>query len=1080
MAAKERQNSKFFDAIFSLRFILSAPFALILVISAGLIGYLGFRNGSDSAYDLTQDLISEASNRVQDRLNSYFAIPQLLIDQNLNAIRLGQLDLSNPSDLQQQFLAQLQSYTNIKGIVYGSEQREFVGTFRGLLGAEFVFAESTEETGYTLYGYTANAQWQPGDILYTRPDTDMRSRVWYQSAVNAGQSNWTPIYTLVDQLGIAVELVSPVYSENNELLGVMDISLDPSFISEFLREISQGEESQVFIIDEEGLLVASSTLLEPYAMIEGELQRFNTQNSDDPHIENASRRINDLFGAWASIENNQQFDFEIAGARQLAQISPYQLGNLNWWIIVSKPEATYMASINQHIQTTVTLITILLILSVTVMSLVSRWLTNPVIQLSQVAKSFASGNWAERTQIHRRDEIGQLGTAFNQMADELQSSVAVIQAREAQFRAIFENSSDAILLSQHGLQISGNPAYHEVFGYLPSESLAGKSILDIIALKERERIAQYVQLRSQGKAAPASYETLGLRQDGIEFDLEIHVSTFRQQSELYSLGIFRDISERKKAEKALVQSTELLQEQKNKLTERLKELNCLYQHSKLLEASHITVEELCQGTVVLIPAAWQYPEITFALISLEGQRYSSPDLHETTWHQVSPIVLDGTVIGKLIVYYLEEREMAYEGPFLKEERLLLDELAQRLAHKIRAIRADIALKQSYETLEQKVIERTKQLTVAKERVEAILNYNVDGILFILPDLTIQQSNPALDKLFASESNAYLGRSLKDLFDADLHAHRFSQIVSQLAKGLDLYTTIPAHRWDGTSFEAELGFGQIKDEGLVCVVRDITARKQAEDALRETLAKEKELGELKTRFVSMASHEFRTPLATILALSETLDAYRHKMEEPEIDECLSNIKAQVEQLKNIMEEVLLLAQMQARRHEFNPKKQNINAILRSIVYEFQNRSDIKHHLDYTSNQDNYEGLVDAKLIRQIVSNLLSNAIKYSPDDKPIEIHLEASPETCILSVRDYGIGIPEADLKHLFEPFHRASNVGIIQGTGLGLVITKESVELHGGTITVESHINVGTTFTVRVPVVTEKDPDNDKNTGDRR
>jgi hypothetical protein len=209
--AEDHQKSGPFDIIFSLRFILSAPFALILVISAGLIGYLGFQNGINSAYDLTHQLISEASNRVQDRLDSYFAIPQLLIDQNLNAIRLGQLDLDNPSDLQQQFLAQLQSYTNIKGIAYGSEQREFVGTFRGLLGAEFVFAESTEETDYTLYGYTVNVQWQPGDILYTRPNTDMRSRVWYQSAVNAGQSTWTPIYTLVDQLGIAVELVSPVY-----------------------------------------------------------------------------------------------------------------------------------------------------------------------------------------------------------------------------------------------------------------------------------------------------------------------------------------------------------------------------------------------------------------------------------------------------------------------------------------------------------------------------------------------------------------------------------------------------------------------------------------------------------------------------------------------------------------------------------------------------------------------------------------------------------------------------------------------------------------------------------------------------
>jgi PAS domain S-box-containing protein len=607
-----------------------------------------------------------------------------------------------------------------------------------------------------------------------------------------------------------------------------------------------------------------------------------------------------------------------------------------------------MTPIYQHIQMTVAFIVGLLFLSVVLMAIVARWISRPIIQMNQVTKSFASGNWSERLQIHRGDEIGQLASSFNQMADKLQTSLAELQASEARLRAIFENSSEAILMSHNGLQVKGNPAYFKMFAYKDTESLLDKPILEIFAPKERERIGEYVRLRSKGEFAPAHYETLGVKPDGTEFDMEIHVSTFYQNAELYSLGIFQDISERKQSQAALFQQT-------YELTERLKELNCLYEHSKILEKSDISIEELCHATVNLIPAAWQYPQSTSASIIIEAKRYSTSNFIATEWQQSSPIIVDNEALGILQVSYLNERPMDYEGPFLAEERLLIDELARRLGHKIKALRADASLKQYNETLEKKVVERTKELTLVQ------------------------------------------------------------------------------------------------------------------DALREALATEKELGELKSRFVSMASHEFRTPLATILALSETLDAYRHKMEEDEIEECLNNIKIQISHLKRLMEDVLLLARMQARRQEFNPVKQNVLPVLRSVIYEFQNRSDIQHQLIFTSNRDEFEAYLDPKLVRQVASNLLSNAIKYSPADRPIEINLECSPEDIILSIKDYGIGIPENDLKHLFEPFHRASNVGIISGTGLGLVITKESVELHGGTINLESHINVGTKFIVRIPVPIEKD-----------
>jgi signal transduction histidine kinase len=211
---------------------------------------------------------------------------------------------------------------------------------------------------------------------------------------------------------------------------------------------------------------------------------------------------------------------------------------------------------------------------------------------------------------------------------------------------------------------------------------------------------------------------------------------------------------------------------------------------------------------------------------------------------------------------------------------------------------------------------------------------------------------------------------------------------------------------------------------------------------------------------MASHEFRTPLATILAFTESLSLFRHKLSEEQIEKKLNTIRAQVEHLKDIMDDVLLLARMQARRVEFNPEKVNLDSLCRSILHEFKSRPDVRHTLDYVCDPAIGEVMLDRRLMRQIISNLLSNAIKYSPEDQPVQLHLSMIDTGYRLTVRDYGIGIPEADLKHLFEPFHRASNVGTTSGTGLGLVIVKDSVDLHGGTISVESLPGQGSTFTI--------------------
>ena len=251
--------------------------------------------------------------------------------------------------------------------------------------------------------------------------------------------------------------------------------------------------------------------------------------------------------------------------------------------------------------------------------------------------------------------------------------------------------------------------------------------------------------------------------------------------------------------------------------------------------------------------------------------------------------------------------------------------------------------------------------------------------------------------------------------------------------------------------------------VVATFADITAPKQAEAAIKAALAHEKELGELKSRFVSMASHEFRTPLASILAATETLTLYWERMDKAKIDERLKRIGEQVARMTEIMEDVLQLTRMHTGRTKFEPAPGDLDGLIVRVVSDLAELPDYHDRIYYERSSQPLNAVFDARLLHQVISNLLHNALKYSPPETNVLMTVANVDGYITLRIVDEGIGIPPEDLKHLFEPFHRAANVGDISGTGLGLAIAKEAVELHGGTVAVESQVEVGTTFIVTLP-----------------
>lgn len=239
---------------------------------------------------------------------------------------------------------------------------------------------------------------------------------------------------------------------------------------------------------------------------------------------------------------------------------------------------------------------------------------------------------------------------------------------------------------------------------------------------------------------------------------------------------------------------------------------------------------------------------------------------------------------------------------------------------------------------------------------------------------------------------------------------------------------------------------------------------ANQSISRALAKEKELNELKSRFVSMTSHEFRTPLTAISVIADIL---KHKSPgEKEADklELLRGIQSSVTNMTRLLDDVLLISKSETGKLDSQPALLDLTQFCTGLVEELQLSTGNKRTITFISSPPHITGWMDERLLQQTLANLLSNAIKYSPEGSPVYFEVIGQADQVVFKIKDQGIGIPEADQSQLFESFHRAGNVGNIPGTGLGLAIAKNTVDLLGGQITFSSHLGVGTTFVICLPL----------------
>jgi signal transduction histidine kinase len=261
----------------------------------------------------------------------------------------------------------------------------------------------------------------------------------------------------------------------------------------------------------------------------------------------------------------------------------------------------------------------------------------------------------------------------------------------------------------------------------------------------------------------------------------------------------------------------------------------------------------------------------------------------------------------------------------------------------------------------------------------------------------------------------------------------------------------------------------EDHSLITTIEIALARYRSEAAVREALKQQREFNELRSRFVSVVSHEFRNPLNTILFSTELLHRYEDRLEPERRELYFQRIHGAVKRMHNMLDDVLIMGETDAGKLACQPEPLAIAKFCQDIISELQPEEQPICPILFTyevapSLPPDVQPILDRKLLFHILGNLLSNAVKYSAIGSPVVFDLSLTPETIQFRIQDQGIGIPEKDLAELFHDFHRASNARSIPGTGLGLSIVKQCVEIHGGEILVDSQENQGSTFTVTLPI----------------
>ena len=511
-------------------------------------------------------------------------------------------------------------------------------------------------------------------------------------------------------------------------------------------------------------------------------------------------------------------------------------------------------------------------------------------------------------------------------------------------------------------------------------------------------------------------------------------------------------------------SEEQLRMSHHDLEERVKNLACMYGLASSIRQRD-TMNEIFQDVVKLIPAGWHYPEITCAKVRFDGEEHFLKPFKETQWRQTSDIVVNGQQRGSVEVYYLQQQPVLDEGPFLKEERNLIDAVARALSEAAERKQAQQELARS-EAIYRQTIEKAGGVPYQMRWSDG--KYDFIG--------------SAIEKLVGIPTEKLTRRAFNELIvemvpadpSAPTDMASYSKMVANGKRSfhqvdIRIRTSRGEEKWlSDCSFPIrdEKTGRPIASRGIV---QDITERKQVEKRLQQAKEAADSANKAKSQFLANMSHEIRTPLNAVISVSKTLSKYNTENLTPKQVEGLGIVHQSSQRLLSLINDILDLSKIESGKMEVKLRVFSLDALIAGIRSVATTLSSTKGVDFLVQKNDPVPGTIisDAEKLHEILTNIISNAVKFT-DEGEVILKIYVERNRLYFEVSDTGIGIDEHHIGHIFDEFTQvdSSTTRKYPGTGLGLAICKRMVELLGGEIKADSKVGEGTTITFYVPLKT--------------
>ena len=688
-----------------------------------------------------------------------------------------------------------------------------------------------------------------------------------------------------------------------------------------------------------------------------------------------------------------------------------------------------------------------------------------------------------RRQVNERTaELSATNRALEQKVAEHQTSQAALAESEARYRTLTEHAPETIVVfdATSGNFETFNENAKRLFG-LEAEALAQCGLADVSpeyqpdGRRSSTALADWINRAATGEAQV--FEWIHRHASGRLVPCEVRLVRLSAEGRVLLRGTVIDNSERRRRE--LVQRATY---QISEAVHAVDDLRSLYQRihaivKGLMPADNFFLLLHDPATELHYYAyhvdqmdAWPAPrKVAGGLVGhilrtskalLVDQQSMMDERNE--WHYVSgtpsaiwlgvPLIVRGKTIGVMAV-------QDYKNPraYGEEEKQILTYVAAQTALAIDRKRADAALTES----------EARTRLIVDNALDAVITMDAGGV--------IRGWNSQAERIFGWTADEAVGQLLAGLIvPPNMREAHYRGLKTFIATGegavLNKRIEVNAIHRDGREFPVELAIAPLRLGNTWIFsgfARDISERKKAEEDMQRALMREKELGALKSSFVSLVSHEFRTPLGVIMSASEILDRYFDRLPPDKRRKHLDMVFRATKNLAELMEGVLLLGKVEQGRMQFTPAPFDVTGFCRELVDEIRSATARRCPIEITIAPDVPDGLGDVTLLRHILTNVLSNAVKYSEPGRAVELRVDRRGTDALLTVRDRGIGIPDEDRENLFRSFARGRNVGSIPGTGLGLLIVKRCVDLHGGQIEINSRAGEGTTVLVILPLFAE-------------